>query len=75
MVGFGDLKCVDSCQARTVSGQLWSIETNREELVDVFKCREMARGLSKEKIGLEISLCGKCIEVCPFTRKYLNSAF
>lgn len=29
----------------------------------------------QEKIGLEISLCGKCIEVCPFTRKYLNSTF
>lgn len=63
-------KCVDACPASAIKGMIWNIALKRDDLIDCFKCRKKARELSNTKIGIEISLCGKCIEVCPFTRKY-----
>ena len=48
--------------------------TPREDLVDVEKCRPAARKLAWERLGEEITLCGKCIEVCPYTRRYLEKS-
>lgn len=64
--------CEVNCPAKAVKGSLWNLSIKREELIDPFKCREKARELLKEKIGVEMSLCGKCIEVCPYTKKYIN---
>lgn len=63
--------CTKSCPASAVKGQLWTKTLPREALIDVYKCRAKARKLAKEKINIELSICGKCIEVCPFTRRYL----
>ncbi|MGH4123841.1 MAG: 4Fe-4S double cluster binding domain-containing protein [Clostridium sp.] len=62
--------CVNTCPASAIKGTLWNFASTREELLDPFKCRKKARELSNAKIGIEISLCGKCIEVCPFTKRY-----
>jgi epoxyqueuosine reductase QueG len=35
----------------------------------VEKCRKKAQALTLEKIGKEITICGKCFEVCPYTIK------
>ena len=56
-------KCVDACPASAITGTLWNVNSTREELLDPFKCRQKARELLKQKIGIEGSLCGKCIEV------------
>ena len=66
-------KCVDGCPASAIKGGVWNINSTRDELIDAFKCRKKARELSNGKIGIEISLCGKCIEVCPFTKRYINN--
>lgn len=66
-------KCEISCPGTAIKGTLWNVNTNREELLDPFKCREKARGLLKEKIGLELSICGKCIEICPVTQLYIRN--
>lgn len=63
-------KCATVCPASAINGITWNVNSTRDELLDPFKCRKKARELSKERIGIEISLCGKCIEVCPFTKRY-----
>lgn len=63
--------CAAACPAAAIKGVAWNINSTRDELVDPFKCRKKARELSKEKVGIEISICGKCIEVCPYTKRYI----
>jgi len=66
-------KCATACPATAINGITWDINSTRDELLDPFKCRKKARELSKERLGIEISLCGKCIEVCPFTKRYAKA--
>jgi epoxyqueuosine reductase QueG len=68
-------KCVYSCPGKAISGRLWDTKTDRDELFDPLKCRKKARQLAKERINKEITLCGKCIEVCPYTQNYVNRDF
>jgi len=65
-------KCVDACPAAAIKGNLWNINSTREELINPFKCRKKARELLKQRIGIEMSLCGKCIEICPYTQQYIK---
>ncbi|WP_051824058.1 4Fe-4S double cluster binding domain-containing protein [Clostridium sulfidigenes] len=65
-------KCVDDCPATAIKGKLWNINSTREELLDPFKCRKKARELLRQRIGIEMSLCGKCIEICPYTQQYIK---
>ena len=66
-------ECVKFCPGEAVSGKLWNIKINRNELLDVKKCAKTAKALTKEKINKEAIICGKCFVVCPFTMKYVNS--
>ena len=68
----GCTNCKDACPGQAIQGALWQVGTPREALVDVAKCRPAARKLAWEMVGEEITLCGKCIEVCPYTRRYLS---
>jgi epoxyqueuosine reductase len=65
-------RCVDACPARAHTGVNWEAGMSREALYDAFKCRETARGLSMKSFGEPVSLCGLCIVVCPWTKKYLE---
>ncbi|MCP3943148.1 MAG: epoxyqueuosine reductase [Desulfobacteraceae bacterium] len=58
--------CVDSCPAKAANGMLWHDQIDRDRFYDAFKCRAMCRKLSREKLGKKISLCGICINVCPW---------
>ena len=64
--------CANACPANAILGELWNIYRDRDEFYDAIACRKEARRLAKERIDREITLCGKCIEVCPYTRKYIN---
>lgn len=64
--------CTESCPGKAITGTLWDITTEREHLVDVEACRKAARKLAAERIQEEITLCGKCIQVCPYTQRYLK---
>jgi epoxyqueuosine reductase QueG len=66
--------CRNACPADAVSGKLWDVSMERERFWNAKACRETARRRSFEGFGREITLCGKCIEVCPYTRRYLNKA-
>lgn len=64
-------ECVKSCPAKAIVGQNWNEGMKREQLVDAFRCSEMAMSLS-QKAGFKAYTCGICINVCPWSRKYLS---
>lgn len=64
--------CQDACPATAVKGEVWEPGMAREKLYDFARCRVTARKISGENIGEDITLCGKCIEVCPYTQKYIK---
>ena len=66
--------CRISCPGDAVIGELWRVGVDRDSLFDPVKCKKAARNLAAEKIDREITLCGKCIEVCPYTQRYLSKS-
>ncbi|NLO09484.1 MAG: epoxyqueuosine reductase [Clostridiales bacterium] len=64
--------CVDACPGKALSGKLWDVETDRDELFDAIKCSTKAKQLTLERLGEEVTICGKCIEICPYTQKYIK---
>jgi epoxyqueuosine reductase QueG len=65
------MECVINCPANAITGKLWNTGVKRSELIDVNKCNKTAREISMEKINKEMTLCGKCFVVCPYTIKNL----
>jgi epoxyqueuosine reductase len=65
-------RCESACPGMAISGKCWNVTMQRDEFFDVIKCRAKARQLSKERMDKAITLCGKCIEVCPYTQKYIG---
>lgn len=62
--------CVSACPGKAISGRAWSPELDRDEFFDAMACRKKAREIAAKTLNKQITLCGKCIEVCPYTRKY-----
>ena len=65
-------QCTIACLGKAISGKLWEARLDRDELFNLYACRKRAKALSLERIGKEITLCGKCFEVCPYTKRYIN---
>ena len=65
--------CVDKCPAAAASGRDWDIGKRRDDFFDAFKCRDTARQRS-QKAGIDSTICGKCIIVCPFTKEYIRKS-
>ena len=63
------MACTDACPGRAVSGKPWEAGLYRDDFFDPVKCRKTARERAKQGFGGEITICGKCIEVCPYTRR------
>lgn len=66
--------CTNACPGKAISGKLWRVDLDRDEFFDPLACRKKARALSTERMEKEITLCGKCIEICPYTQRYLHAA-
>lgn len=64
--------CKNACPAGAVSGKSWSVNTFRDEFFDAHICRRVARQRAMAGFGAEVTVCGKCIYVCPYTQRYLN---
>jgi epoxyqueuosine reductase QueG len=60
--------CVDSCPSRVHTPKNWNVNMKREDFYDAFACKKTLRDF-EEKIG--IGICGICIAVCPWTKKYI----
>ncbi len=61
--------CTDACPAGAISGELWTVGLYRDEFFDPLKCRKTARERARQGFGGGSTICGKCIEVCPYTRR------
>ena len=66
------MACKEACPGFAVSGKEWDVGLYRDEFFDPVKCRKTARDRSKQGFGGNMTICGKCIEICPYTQRYLN---
>ena len=57
--------CVDICPAGAATGEPWNTGMHRDRFFDAFRCREYCRSISKQRLNRAISLCGKCVHICP----------
>ena len=68
----GDCKiCVIECPAKAATGAEWNINLKRNDFFDAYKCCDIASERSN-KIGIDATICGKCIALCPWTQKYIK---
>ena len=68
----GCMICTDACPAKAISGKVWKPEIYRDLFFDPVKCRTTARERAKLGFGGEMTICGKCIEICPYTQQYIT---
>jgi epoxyqueuosine reductase len=57
--------CVDLCPAKAANGKLWDISVEREMFFDPYKCRDKCSEFGREKLKLDIRICGICVSACP----------
>lgn len=70
----GDCRvCADICPAGAISGNLWKVGIDRDRFFDAALCRKTARERTMQSLQIELTLCGKCIEICPYTVRYLKT--
>lgn len=50
--------CKNACSAKAIKGNLWNIDTSRDEMIDVYKC----------------DCCLKCLAFCPWTQSYMKNS-
>lgn len=65
--------CVDACPAKAPSGRNWGLGIYRDEFFDARACCRKATEFCKAS-AIDSTICGICIEACPWTRKYLKRA-
>jgi epoxyqueuosine reductase QueG len=70
----GDCRtCADACPGAAIKGVNWQVGMFRDELYNAFACRETAINLAR-RVGVDRTICGICINACPWTRQYLARA-
>jgi epoxyqueuosine reductase QueG len=62
--------CIQACPGKAPLGGEWSQDIPRDDFFDARACQKAARKLSEERIGGTRTICGICISVCPWTRRY-----
>ncbi len=65
--------CVEICPAQAPSGKGWRLGLSRDEFFDAHACCRKATEFC-EREGIDSTICGICIAVCPWTRKYIKRA-
>lgn len=64
-------KCVDRCPAQAILGKNWQIGTEREFIYDAHACCAKAKELAEQQ-EIPVTICGICINACPWTQKYIS---
>jgi epoxyqueuosine reductase QueG len=65
--------CVEVCPAKAPSGTNWRLGLYRDDFFDAFACCRQATEFC-EREGIDSTICGICIEACPWTKKYAKKA-
>ena len=63
--------CLKTCIGNAIKGVNWNVNRDRDEFYNATLCRTAARKVAF-KVGLDGAFCGKCIAVCPYTKKYIK---
>lgn len=66
--------CTNACPGKAISGRSWSIKADRDNFFNAMACRLKAREIAANTLDKSITLCGKCIEICPYTQNYIRCA-
>jgi epoxyqueuosine reductase len=61
--------CVSVCPARAATGESWRAGIHRDSFFNAFLCQDYCRKISREKIGKNVTICGKCVSLCPKGKK------
>ena len=64
--------CVNRCPGGALKGTLWTVGTERAEILRKEVCKKTQISRMKQATGMEVDLCGLCFAVCPYTQKYLK---
>jgi epoxyqueuosine reductase QueG len=54
--------CIEACPVEAIHGELWTIKSERSNLLDVDRC---AKRIDQGKSELGAPVCGVCIRACP----------
>ncbi len=63
--------CVTICPAGAPSGRVWRPGMARDDFFDAHACCQAARRQTRD-LGIDGTICGRCIAACPHTRQYLQ---
>lgn len=63
--------CVDKCPGGAANGKDWHTGIYRNDFFNAHTCHKTARKRS-EAAGIDSTICGRCIAVCPWTKKYIK---
>jgi epoxyqueuosine reductase QueG len=66
------LSCVKLCPGDAPSGKNWSVNLQRDSFFDAFACKKAACEQAITRMGIDDTICGICISVCPWTIKYVD---
>jgi epoxyqueuosine reductase len=67
----GDCReCVAHCPAQAIIGRNWEPGLSREQIYSAPACFKMAREFAG-RTGIKATICGICINVCPWTQRYV----
>ncbi|UOO37249.1 epoxyqueuosine reductase [Oscillospiraceae bacterium CM] len=64
--------CTNACPGKAILGRLWHAEMDRDTYFDAMACRLKAREIAAKALNKDITLCGKCIEICSYTQGYIS---
>jgi epoxyqueuosine reductase QueG len=65
--------CVEICPAKAPSGTNWRLGLYRDDFFDARACCRKATEFC-DREGIDSTICGICIDACPWTRKYIKRA-
>ena len=71
------IECVNKCPGKAITGNSWSLHTDRDDLLNANECKnthiERGKFLNTDENVYSEATCGICIAVCPWTQKYINA--
>lgn len=65
--------CQQICPAGALTGRLWHVGVEREQMLRREACKQMQLRRMQE-LGLDQDLCGLCFAACPYTKRYCARA-
>lgn len=66
------IKCKEACIGNAVSGINWNNKLKIDDFFNYRKCLQATHDVCMETFGKDYVICGKCINVCPYTRRYIK---